>query len=575
MRGKVVGRFLYLHVDQLDAVERRRVDAAQRTAKIHAKDYNVVKLSVWGRPRQTTLLRYTGLSDLALPQLVEYWTTTQAKGLTCHRQYRTKTRRPVFHRKEVLGFEPSPSRRKNPRRNPAPRKTKKKRAPRAPKYGTKPSRWTGEDGLNVLSLGLGRDSMTMLLLALEGGLMVDGESLGIGDIDAVAFSDPGHEWPHTYALIPQVQKLADKYGFRFLVLRKPPAEGPHGWKRFLASRKPGDRGLWQDRPWVAASPADATIEDKAASGYYHMRAPVVEDYMRLCRITLPNAPACTINQKIVPINRRLVDDLVGERWGVGHFDYKLDMWEGRRKPNLVMIGIAADEKGRLRGPESRAYQGIDIVESRFPLAEAGIAKRDEQPILERWGFGHVRKSGCIGCHYQGADWFWALTQLNKAGFAQLEEAEAASVAKDIRDGRKPQYLGRAYPGTGLFASSPLRDRVRAWRRDNPQVTADQVLERDIDRCGSGGCGVELVKVIPAAGLKISTKKKARTSAAATPLRWRGYSHGYKAKDGKILLVAARGRKGWTLYVEEKGKRRRVGEASTFRDLKKGWVAMRR
>ena len=669
MRGKRVGRFLYLSQTQLRADEWARARRAEWAARISPSKWNVVKFSVTG-PRQTSLLRYEGLETLPLPQLAESWTTRPRRGLTDHRVYR-KGKRPVFHKKETLGYarsnpsltpggvvvprRPLPSwwprsrtrgvvtrvlpdfayadgsrgavevrwndwdvpvltaqsllmaeslplperlsareakmaqledeiaflaearapghraqirrrqaqlRRLERKKNPAAARKKKKKGGRKSKYGPKPSKWTGEPGLNVLSLGLGRDSMTMLLLALEGKLVVDGTPLGIGDIDAVAFADPGHEWPHTYALIPKVEELARRHGFRFLVLRKPPAEGPHGWKRFQAERQPGARGLWKDRPWVAATPPDATIEEKASRGYYHMRAPVVEDYLRLCRITLPNKPACTINHKITPINRRLIDDLVAEKWGLGHFDYKTEMWEGKRKPNLAMIGIAADEKKRLRGADARAYEGIDIVESRFPLAEAGITKADEQPVLERWGFGDVRKSGCVGCHYQGADWFWALSKLNPEGFRQLVEYEAASVAKDKRDGRRPVYLGRDYPGTGLYGQSPLRERVRRWRKDNPRITADQVLDSDVKRCGPSGCAVELTKVVPAAALKKSSQTKPKGT-----LSWRRYPRGYKATKGKTTFTAVRGRSGWTLYATTSGKRRRLGRRPTFRQLK--------
>ena len=57
--------------------------------------------------------------------------------------------------------------------------------------------------LTVMSTGLGRDSMTMTTLAERGMLLVDGWPLALEDLDAVAFSDPGHEWPLTYAAIPR------------------------------------------------------------------------------------------------------------------------------------------------------------------------------------------------------------------------------------------------------------------------------------------------------------------------------------------------------------------------------------
>ena len=70
------------------------------------------------------------------------------------------------------------------------------------------------DRLVVLRMGLGRDSMTMLVLLAQGKLLIEGKPRGPDEIDAVVFTDPGHEWEFTYDLIPRVQKFCDRYGIR-------------------------------------------------------------------------------------------------------------------------------------------------------------------------------------------------------------------------------------------------------------------------------------------------------------------------------------------------------------------------
>ncbi|MBK9648168.1 MAG: hypothetical protein IPO67_23955 [Deltaproteobacteria bacterium] len=59
-----------------------------------------------------------------------------------------------------------------------------------------------EERIVTLNMGLGRDSLAMLALLIEGQLVAEGRPLRPADVDAVVFSDPGFEWAHTYALLP-------------------------------------------------------------------------------------------------------------------------------------------------------------------------------------------------------------------------------------------------------------------------------------------------------------------------------------------------------------------------------------
>ena len=68
------------------------------------------------------------------------------------------------------------------------------------------------------NMGLGRDSLAMLALLIEGQLVAEGRLLRPAD---VVFSDPGFEWAHTYALLPRVRRLCALHGLRLILLQKP------------------------------------------------------------------------------------------------------------------------------------------------------------------------------------------------------------------------------------------------------------------------------------------------------------------------------------------------------------------
>ncbi len=142
---------------------------------------------------------------------------------------------------------------------------------------------TSNERLVVLRCGLGRDSIAMLVLLVTVGLVCEGKRLWPKDIDAVVFSDPGNEWPHTYLVLPRVAALCQRHGIRFLAQRKPPKDGPDGWLAWLTwqveerariRKRTGNpaaklpKGLVA--PWRRNPPA--SIEARAASGYYHERA---------------------------------------------------------------------------------------------------------------------------------------------------------------------------------------------------------------------------------------------------------------------------------------------------------------
>lgn len=298
------------------------------------------------------------------------------------------------------------------------------------------------DRIITLNCGVGRDSLTMLGLAIEGRLEVEGlGKLSVRDLDCVVFSDTGAEWPHTYALVDRVREMCRKAGVRFLVLAK--GEAP----------KTTPVSGWED------------IEAKAAAGGYHVRDGIMEDFQSRATVASLGKGDCTDNHKIQPI-RRLMNDISLVRFGRNNRSYSSLARRGEAPQHINLIGIAADETSRLANGEGRtpAY-----VTERYPLVTMGIAKADEAPILERWGLGFVRKSGCFLCPYQPIGWFWALSVAEPAIYAAVVEYERVALARNPR-----------MAATG--AKKPIPEAVAEWRAKNPEATVDAVLDKQYSRC---------------------------------------------------------------------------------------------
>ena len=299
------------------------------------------------------------------------------------------------------------------------------------------------DRIITLNCGLGRDSLTMLVLAIEGKLEVEGVgTVGVADLDCVVFSDTGAEWFHTYSLIPKVRELCEANGVRFIVLAKGDGER-------------GPVGSWAD------------IEAQAASGAYHLRAPIMADFQSRATVASLGKGDCTDNHKIQPI-RRLIDDISQIRFGRNNRSYSALVRKGEAKPHVTIIGIAADELSRLANGAGR---GPAYVTEAYPLITMGISKADEGAHLLRYGLAHVRKSGCFMCPYQPMGWFWALSVEAPETFGMVVRYEADALARNPR-----------MHATG--AKMPIQEAVDRWRAANPDATVEAVLTKEYTRCNA-------------------------------------------------------------------------------------------
>ena len=319
--------------------------------------------------------------------------------------------------------------------------------------------------LVTLNCGLGRDSIAMLCLLAEHQLVMEGQHIGPADVDAVIFADTGAEWPHTYALLPVVADFCAAMGVRFIHIAKPPEYGERGWRD--NPRAHGDR---EDPAWVVGS-EEWTIAERAASGAYHRRIPIIPEFSRYGKIAVTVNASCTDNHKVQPI-RRVMADLCLERFGVDCRSWGHLVRRGLRERHRVLIGIAADEADRAINTGRPFYEWAV-----YPLLEAGLTKPAETAILARHGFDMdlpIYKSGCVMCPFQPIGWFWALSVLHPDLFEVVVEYEAAALAKNpamhLIGGRKGQ---------------PIRLAVAAWRARNRHATIEGVLRKAYQR----GCQI--------------------------------------------------------------------------------------
>lgn len=332
---------------------------------------------------------------------------------------------------------------------------------------------TIDERIVTLNMGLGRDSIAMLNLLIEDGLVAEGRKLTIADIDCVVFSDLGAEWKHTYEQLPKIRALCEQHGIRFLVLAKPSREEAAEDHRLRAQvRLTGQKARfkpswfhpwmwknewtrWEDRTW-------GSIEEKAAAGGYHLRSDIISDFSSRSTIASRRGD-CTDNHKIQPI-RKLVRDLCMERFGIDADEWGKMVRRGERLPHLTLIGIAADEASRAEnGGNSPSY----ITEA-YPLIEMGITKPGEAEVLERNGFGDVRKSGCFMCPFQGLGWFYALRERYPAKWAEVVEYERKALAKN--------------PKMFVTGGRTLPEAVERWAARNPNADIDEILDKSYSRC---------------------------------------------------------------------------------------------
>lgn len=262
--------------------------------------------------------------------------------------------------------------------------------------------------LRALSLGAGVQSSSLLLLAAQGR---------IETFDVAIFSDTGWEPRAVYTHLERLRRLADTAGIELVRvanghIRRDALDPAH---RF-------------------ASMPLFTLSPEGKRGMARRQ--------------------CTSEYKIKSLKKE-----VRRRLGYPH---------PARVPDGVhaqmVIGISADEIGRVRDPDVR------YMRHAYPLLELGWTRSDCLAYLEANGLQGTPRSACLGCPYHD-DTFWHDIKVNSPGeWADVVEFDAA-----IRHG-SARANAAGHPLRGQFFLHPQR------------VPLDQVALRPKQKQARPGCG---------------------------------------------------------------------------------------
>lgn len=240
--------------------------------------------------------------------------------------------------------------------------------------------------MNVLSLGAGVQSTTVLLMSLEGELP---------PLDAAIFADTGWE-------------PAEVYG--------------HLWR--LAARC-ADAGV----PLFVVSQGNIR-EDALAAGKRFASMPIYIANRSGSRGIARRQ--CSREYKIEPIHRKL-RELLGVR-------------KGARVPAGVTVrqwfGISVDEAHRMKDPRDAWIEHV------YPLVDARMSRHDCRRWLDARGIDAPR-SACIGCPYH-SDYEWRrLRDEAPAEFADAVEFDHAIRAGRVGSGRTTPLRGTGFLHSSL------------------------------------------------------------------------------------------------------------------------------
>lgn len=249
--------------------------------------------------------------------------------------------------------------------------------------------------MRVFSFGGGLQSWTVLAL----------QSMGkIKPFDAYVYADMGDSEPHTRDYIEQ---HIGKFDVRFVRVRVPSLL---------------ENLLDRSRNYI---PIPVYLEREGKTGI--------------------GRRICTVNYKIVPIDRWIRDEFRGERVEVG-IGFSLDERE-RCKP---YAGSPITKIGR----RALGYQRVEV----YPLIdEHRIYRVDCHKVIAEVGLPPVPKSACFYCPFRSRTYWIELKRDQPHLFEQALEIEAACNHKRSRTNKPPITLHPDGALTNVVADQPAFD----------------------------------------------------------------------------------------------------------------------
>ena len=205
--------------------------------------------------------------------------------------------------------------------------------------------------LNILSLGAGVQSTTVLLMSCIGQLP---------KMDAAIFADVGWEPKEVYRHLAWLTEFAAMHGIKIIQVK-------HGDLRADALVSQVRGRSTQGRRWASMP---MYTKDKAGNIGMIRRQ-------------------CTGEYKIFPIQKK-IRELIGLK-------------PKQRGPKEIAVrqyfGISWDEIGRMRDPEKKWIENV------YPLIDMRMTRQSCLDWLEKNGFPLAPRSACIGCPFHSdAEW---------------------------------------------------------------------------------------------------------------------------------------------------------------------------
>lgn len=194
--------------------------------------------------------------------------------------------------------------------------------------------------INVLSLGAGVQSTTLLLMACKGEITPKP--------DLVIFSDTGWEISSVYKHFQWLKEETAKHGIEIITTQN-------------GSLRQDIEDFFNDKTTRMATPPFFIKNEEQKTAMIHRQ--------------------CTVDYKVVPVRREIKKQLG---------------YTGRQKVRekiILWLGISTDEI--FRAKDSRRQW----IEHRFPLIEINMSRANCLQWLEKNGYPQAPKSSCIGCPY--------------------------------------------------------------------------------------------------------------------------------------------------------------------------------
>ncbi|GGA92598.1 hypothetical protein [Puia dinghuensis] len=243
--------------------------------------------------------------------------------------------------------------------------------------------------ITILSFGAGQDSTTILYRIVRDPVFrkayVKGKLV-------VIMSDTGDEHDYTYRHVSYIEKFCKRHHIEFYFLRPKGGYHPNGCNGLI--------------PWLKKNK---------------------------CIMSKAFPKTCTDNLKIKPIYNFL-DEYVGRNIYGRHIPFSkskkgfLKCYAKQHGKIRVLIGISAEEKGRIAGEFTQSWMRKSLIRV-YPLVETGMTRQDCQDWIKLAGLPLPPPSNCMRCPFMNEIELVWLYRTHPRAFWEWVDMERAKIKK--------------------------------------------------------------------------------------------------------------------------------------------------